>query len=303
LKDGKCVFLSSGSEAVEFGLIIAKLYTGKKSMLTFSESYLGAYGSAGMKDNQWVKIDFNPCLECKEIECFKDCSKLKNVDMNKMGAFVFEPGSLLGKVKFPPHKLVDLLVGEIRRSGGLIVVDEVTTGFGRTGKWYGFNHYDIRPDIVAVGKGLGKGYPVSSAVMKKQIGEELENSKFRYVQSHQNDPLGCAIASEVMKIIVEDDLGNRSFKLGEKFLDHLNQLKRRFTSIKEVRGRGLMIAVEFLRSDEGFNAKLIAEKMLKRGFIIGCNPDSNLIRFLPPLTIEEKEIENLVENLSVVLAK
>ncbi|KPK98015.1 MAG: hypothetical protein AMJ90_10065 [candidate division Zixibacteria bacterium SM23_73_2] len=303
LKDGKCVFLCSGTEAVEFGINSVRLLTGKKMMLTFSESYLGAYGYASMRNDFWIKVDFNRCFECKETECLKDCSNLKEVDTEEIGGFVFEPGSSSGKVRFPPHKLIDLLVREIRNSKGLILVNEVTTGFGRTGKWYGFDHYGIRPDMVAVGKGLGNGYPVSAVVMKKELGEKLEYQGYRYVQSHQNDPLGCVIATEVIRIMSEDDLVNRSFRLGEKFLDHLNELKRRFSCIKEVRGRGLMVAVEFTKVDEKFNVQSIAERMLEKGFIIGYNPDANLIRFLPALTIEEKEIENLVENLSVVLKK
>jgi len=82
----------------------------------------------------------------------------------------------------------------VKQADGLIVANEVTTGMGRTGKWFGFQHYDIRPDIVCLGKGLGNGYPVSAVAMGQSIAEKSENSGFRYAQSHQNDPLGCAVA-------------------------------------------------------------------------------------------------------------
>ncbi len=302
-KEGKCVFLSSGSEAVEFSINVAKLITGKTLMLTSSESYLGAYGSAGMQNDNWTKIDLEICLNCRKIECFKDCANLKKINWNDMGAFVFEPGSSSGKVKFPPAKLVRLIVKEVRNSGGLIIVDEVTTGLGRTGKWYGFNHYGMRPDITAFGKGLGNGYPVSAVAMRKEITTELENNKFHYVQSHQNDPLGCAVAGEVIRIIREEALVNRSYKLGGRLFSRLNELKDRFSFIKEVRGRGLMVSLEFSRADDNLNVETISDEMLKRGFIIGFNPTANLIRFLPPLTIEEGEIEAMVENLNMVLEK
>ena len=302
-KDGKCVFLSSGSEAVEFGITIAKLITGRDSLLALSDSYLGAYGSAGMKYGDWIEIDLDKCLKCPETQCLRDCENLKNINNHEIAAFVFEPGSRSGKVKFPPQKLIDLVVKEVKNSNGLIVVNEVTTGFGRTGKWYGYNHYGIRPDITAIGKGLGNGYPVSAVVMKSEIGRELEKSKFRYVQSHQNDPLGCAIADEVIKIIREDDLVNRSHKLGNKFIGLLKELKNRFSFVKEVRGRGLMIALEIAEANDNFNVELIFNEMLKRGFIIGFKPDANLIRFLPPLTIEESEIENNARELNGVLGK
>jgi len=302
-KDGKCVFLSSGSEAVEFSINTAKLITGRNSMLTLSESYLGAYGSAGMKNNNWITIDFNNCLNCDEIRCFRNCVNLKKINMDDVGAFVFEPGSSSGKVKFPPEKLIELIIKEIRNSGGLIIVDEVTTGFGRTGKWFGFNHYGIGGDVIAFGKGLGNGYPISAVIMKSEIGRELENNNFRYVQSHQNDPLGCVIANEVIRIIREDDLVNRSYRLGGKLIGYLNELKNTFSFVKEIRGRGLMIGLEFSKPTDNFDVELIFHKMLKRGFIIGFNSNANLIRFLPPLTIEESEIKSMVENLNIVLEK
>jgi acetylornithine/N-succinyldiaminopimelate aminotransferase len=300
-KDGKCVFLCSGTEAVEFGITLAKLITGRNLLLALSESYLGAYGSAGMKYGNWIEIDLHECLKCQETQCLRDCGNLKNINMDDIATFVFEPGSRSGKVIFPPQKLIDLVVKEIKSSDGLIVANEVTTGFGRTGKWYGYNHYGIRPDIIAIGKGLGNGYPVSAVVIKNEIGRELENRKFRYVQSHQNDPLGCAIANEVIKIIREDDLVNRSHRLGSKFMGYLEELKNRFSFVKEVRGRGLMIGLEIVGSNDKFNVELIFDEMLKRGFIIGFKPDANLTRFLPPLTIEESEIEAMVENLNTVL--
>jgi len=303
-RDGKCLFLSSGSEAVEFGVNIAKLVTNKNLTLTLSDSYLGAYGYAGMKtDDNWAKIDFNDCLKCEEIECLRDCENLKEINMKEMGAFVFEPGCSKGMVKFPPQKLIEFIFREVKRFNGLMVVDEVTTGLGRTGKWYGFNHYGIKPDIIALGKALGNGYPVSAVVMRKEIAEELEEKKFYYVQSHQNDPLGCVIADEVIKILQEENLIDRSSKLGGRLINHLNELKNRFSLIKEVRGRGLMVSLEFSKSKDEFDVELIAKEMLKRGFIIGYKPEANLIRFLPPLTIEENEIENMVENLGVVLEK
>jgi acetylornithine aminotransferase len=303
-KDGKCVFLSSGSEAVEFGINIAGLITGRSKMLTLSESYLGAYGCAGMKSaNNWIKIDLNDCLNCEEAQCLEDCVNLKEINLDEVGAFVFEPGCSKGMVRFPPEKLIKFIAERVRRCNGLTVVDEVTTGLGRTGRWYGFNHYGIKPDVIAMGKGLGNGYPVSAVAMRNEIAEELERRKFYYVQSHQNDPLGCAIANEVIEIIKEDDLVNRSHKLGNKLISYLNKLKSRFSVIREVRGRGLMIALEFSNPKHDFNVELIAKEMLKRSFIIGYNPDANLIRFLPPLRIEEKEIEALVENLEVVLER
>jgi acetylornithine aminotransferase len=300
---GKCVFLSSGSEAVEFGINVAKLITGKGALLTLSESYLGAYGSSSTTSSDWVKINLDKCLNCKEVACLKSCANLGKIDFADVCAFVFEPGCSSGKVIFPPEKLVELLQREVKSSGGLIVADEVTTGMGRTGKWYGFHHYGMDPDIIALGKGLGNGYPVSAVTMKREIAKELEKKGFRYVQSHQNDPLGCAIASEVIKVIGEENLVNRSFQLGDRLFKRLNELKNSYSSVKEVRGRGLMAVVEFEEAIADFDVKRLSNQMLQRGFIIGFKQNANLIRFMPPLTIEEKEIENMVGNLDAVLTE
>jgi len=303
-KDGKCVFLSSGSEAVEFGINVAKLITGRNRTLTMSESYLGAYGSAGMKTgNDWMKIDPNDCLNCNQLECLIDCENLKDINFQDVAAFVFEPGCSKGLIKFPPQRLVDLVVKEVKGFNGLIVVDEVTTGLGRTGKWYGFDHYGIKPDIIALGKGLGNGYPVSAVLMKGDVAKTLEDKKFYYVQSHQNDPLGCAVANEVIKILKQDDLVDRSGRLGNKLLNQLNEIKTSFPAVSEVRGRGLMIALEVSETNDDFNVEIIAKEMLKKGFIIGYTSEASVIRFMPALTIEEELIDNMVENLSVVLKK
>ncbi len=301
LPDGKCVFLSSGSEAVEFGVQIAKNITGNKYLLTFMQSYLAAYGAAGNKySDEWIGFDFESCLTCKEKdECNLNCEKIKNIPFESIGAVVFELGSSCGTVKFPPEGLVDLIAKEVKRNQGLIVVDEVTTGMGRTGKWYGFNHYKFKPDIVAVGKGLGNGYPVSAAAMSREVAQELEEKSFGYGQSHQNSPLGCAVAKEVINILKEERLVERSYESGTILLNQLNEMKKKYGFIKEVRGRGLMVGVELSNdADNYIDSKYVHHKMLERGFMIGCNKLRNIILFLPAFTIAENEIINLITNLN-----
>ena len=115
---------------------------------------------------------------------------------------------------FPRSELVQDIAQRVKQEGGLLVANEITTGMGRTGKWFGFQHYDFQPDIVSIGKGLGNGYPVSAIAMKRDVAEKLENSGFHYVQSHQNDPLGCAIAKEVIATFREEnwvERGNASW--------------------------------------------------------------------------------------------
>jgi len=303
LPDGKCTFLSSGSEAVEFGVQTARRITGQPLLLTLSDSYLAAYGSAGRKSpEEWYCLDWSACAACPHAdECDPQCSHLRAIPFESIGGLVFEPGNTHGLVRFPPQQLIQTLVRRVRQRHGLVVVDEVTTGLGRTGAWYGFQHYSLRPDVIAMGKGLGNGYPVSAVVMTRGIADRLENSGFRYAQSHQDDPLGCAIAREVITVIREEGLVERSDRVGTRFLRELEHLGERHDIVKEARGRGLMIALEFEDSDERFSVTSVYRELLKRGFIVGYNPAANLLRFYPALTIGEEDIAQLLENLDHIL--
>jgi acetylornithine aminotransferase len=226
---------------------------------------------------------------------------LRGIPFEQIGGFVFEPGNAHGLVKLPPRQLVQTLVNLVKQRSGLVVVNEITTGIGRTGAWFGFQHYEIQPDVVAVGKGLGNGYPVSAIAMSHDVADRLENSAFRYVQSHQNDPLGCAVASQVLTVIRDDGLIERSERIGTHFLHELRHLGEQRDVVKEVRGRGLMIAMEFEGHDKGFSAASAYRKLLEGGFIVGYNPAANLLRFYPPLIIGEEDVTQLLESLEHVI--
>lgn len=303
LSDGKCIFLSSGSEAVEFGVQIARRIAGQPLLLVLSDAYLAAYGSAGKKSpEEWHCFDWTECVACPHADvCDPACTYLREIPFASIGGLVFEPGNSSGLVRLPPRQLVRTLASMVKRHNGLIVVDEVTTGLGRTGAWYGFQHYALQPDIVALGKGLGNGYPVSAVAMTRDIADRLGGSAFRYAQSHQNDPLGCAIAREVVTVIREDGLVERSNRVGTHFLQELEQLGERHATVKEVRGRGLMIAMEFVDDDEQLSLNSVYHELLERGFIVGYKPAASLLRFYPPLTIGDEDVARLLESLDRVL--
>jgi acetylornithine aminotransferase len=296
IEHGKCVFLSSGSEAVEFGAQTARRVTGKKSLLTFQNSYLAAFGSAGRKSaDEWHLLDWSACTHQAPGEC------LKEISFESIGAFVFEPGgSGSGFVQFPPKPLIQEIVQRVKQTGGLLVANEVTTGMGRTGKWFGFQHYDIRPDIVCLGKGLGNGYPVSAVAMEQSIAEKSENSGFRYAQSHQNDPLGCAVAKEVIAVLREEGWIERGNAVGAYFLEGLKRLEERHEIVKEARGRGMLLALE-LHPQPGLSVTAVYHALLEKGFLAGYYLAGNVLRFDPSLTIERKDVEQLLECLDHIL--
>lgn len=304
IQNGKCIFLSSGSEAVELSTQIVRKINDKPLLLTFSDSYLAAYGSAGKKSlEEWHCFDWSVCKNCDIKECNLSCKYLREIPFNIISGFVFEPGSSSGLVKFPPKKLIQAIVNNIKQHDGLIAINEITTGMGRTGEWFGFQHYDLEPDIIAIGKGLGNGYPVSVVVMTNNIADQLEKDGFRYAQSHQNDPLGCAVANEVISVLKEEGLIDRSKKIGTYFLHELDSLKDKYELIKEVRGKGLMIAVEFINSNNYFSLPKLFQELWNSGFIIGFKPAANIIRFFPPLIISEEKIKKFLGKFETLLSE
>jgi acetylornithine aminotransferase len=291
ITNGKSLFLNSGSEAVEFSIKIMKEISDKPYILTLKDSYLSAFGSSGKKSkNEWILFDW---IENKEI---------KNLPFNKISAFIFEPGSSSGLVNFPPIKMIAEIIDNVRANNGFIIVNEVTTGIGRTGKWFGYNHYDFIPDIVAIGKGLGNGYPVSCIVLSKKVIERLDLNKFHYSQSHQNDPLGAVIANEVISIIKDKNLIERSKKAGDKIINRLNLIKEKSGIIKEVRGRALMIAIEFIKDKKGSYAERINNELLKRNIILVKRPGYEVFRLDPALTIKNKDIEYFLTSLEEIIS-
>lgn len=296
IEPGKCVFLSSGSEAVEFAAQAARRSSGKPLLLTFANSYLSAYGSAGKKSpDEWYLYDPTAPVEASLEQ------RLAQIPFERIGGFVFEPGgSGSCFVRFPPKDLVQGIAERVRQAGGWIVVNEITTGMGRTGRWFGFQHYDLQPDAVAVGKGLGNGYPVSAVVLRQELAEQVEASGFRYAQSHQNDPLGCAVAREVIAVLSEEGWVEKGDAKGKRFLEGLERLGRRSGLVKEARGRGMLLALEF-NPREDFSCRDAYYALLERGFLCGYYPANNSLRFSPALTIAEEDIELLLENLAEIV--
>lgn len=297
LDGGKCVLLSSGSEAVEFGAQAIRRVSKRQTLLAFSNSYLAAYGSAGEKDSGgWQLLDPTvPETDSRAV--------LEQIPFEKIGGFVFEPGgSGSGFVKFPPAQLVRDVARRVKEAGGLVMANEVTAGMGRTGKWFGFQHYDMQPDIVALGKGLGNGYPVSAVAMRRDVAERLEESGLRYAQSHQNDPLGCAVAKEVIAVLREENWIERGNATGAFFLGALNQLKEQYAIIKEARGRGMLLALE-LYPHGNFSVTEAYHALLETGFLVGYYPAGNILRFDPSLTIEAENVDRLCESLNRTLAR
>lgn len=282
LQGGKALFLSSGSEAVEFCLQLLRAARPGKKLLCFSDSYLGAYGLASRADPEvWISLDWTSEPE------------LGALDWEDIGAFVLEPGSSGGLVRFPPEALVRDIVARIRAAGGYVVANEVTTGMGRTGAWFGYEHYGISPDLVAIGKGLGSGYPVSAVALGGPLAR-LNPPGFHYAQSHQNDALGAAAAKTVIEAVAERNLLAKVRADGAYLLGRLRDIAEGSGRVKEVRGRGLMLAIEFREASGPSRAQRVADLLFEQGYLLVRRPGLEVLRLDPPLTIPREDLDGFL---------
>ena len=302
-EDGKCVFLCSGSEAVEYGVRVAQSVINRPLLMTMMDSYFGAYGSASRKqEDELFCFDWAACTACPYAdECDERCEHWAAIPYDNIGGFLFEPGSSSGLVRFPPEKLIRNIIAVVKENDGLVLVNEVTTGVGRTGLWFGYQHYGISPDIVAMGKGIGNGYPVSVTAFAPGVIERLGGRPVKYAQSHQNDPLGAAVAREVVEIIKEEGLIERGKGIAAILLSGLEGIKDRTGQIKEIRSRGLMVALELRDDPKGSFTSRTHRELVRRGYVSGRRPGVNVLRLDPSLTIDQKDIEGFLETFEAVL--
>jgi acetylornithine aminotransferase len=300
LAGGRGVFLCSGSEAIEFGVRSLQRIMQKPLLLTMSDSYFGAYGSAHRHaDDEWFRYGWLGCSDCPTADDGSpDCEHWRTLPFERIGGFLFEPGSSSGFVRFPPESLIRALVARIRDNGGFLMVNEVTTGLGRTGTWFGYQHYGLQPDVVALGKGLGNGYPVSFAAFAPRLLEPLSRAPLPYAQSHQNDPLGAAVAREVVRVIRDERLIERAASSAAILRKGLEEIQRRSGRIAACRGRGLMIAVDL--DDETF-AHRVQEELVHRGFILARRVGTATLRIDPALTIEPRDLRAFLVAFETVL--
>lgn len=304
-EDGRCVFLCSGSEAVEYGVRVAEAVIDRPLLLTMADSYFGAYGSATRRQaGGWFDFDWSACAGCPLARrCDEACERWAAIPTDRIGGFVFEPGSSSGLVRFPPEKLVRAIVALVRRNGGLVLVNEVTTGVGRTGEWFGYQHYGIAPDFVALGKGIGNGYPVSVAAFSRGMFDRLGGQPLRYSQSHQNDPLGAIVAREVVRVIRDEALIERGRDIAATLVSGLDGILERTGSLREIRSRGLMIAVELDDDPQLTCTTRVHRELIGRGYFVGRRTGVPALRVDPALTVDPADVHGFLRAFEDVLGE
>ncbi len=317
------VFLNTGSEAIELALKMARAATGCERLAVVERSYYGATISALSLSEAGrgasylpvspglVRLPAPDCGRCP-AGCSKPCegafpcldglerlaAEIENGGPG-IAAVLYEPVLANAGVLVPPLGYGARLRELTSRCRALLVDDEVTTGLGRTGRWFAFEHEGIVPDIVVLGKAIGGGLPVSVVATTERV-EVCCQGLLTHVQSHQNDPLSGRIAATVISILQRDGLVEQAAQRGRIFLERLRGLQRKTRCIREVRGRGLMIGVE-LAPEFAKQGSEVARRLRDAGFLVNFQPQSAAFRLFPPYVISEEEIAAFVAAFAEIL--
>jgi len=317
---GKTIFCNSGFEAVEAALKTSMMIGGKYGVIAFKGAYHGlGYGTLNATHRDHFRRPFQ--LQLKEFGSFVDFptkpADLPVVELQVrrffargwVGAVLVEPVQARGGINVPPPGFLPLLRKLCDEYKALLVVDEIYTGFGRTGKWFACEHSNVVPDIICLGKALTGGFPLSACVGRSDVvdaawpasqGEAIHTSTFL------GHPVGCAMALAQIEEVKRLKLAERSAKLGEQLLAKLHAMTGSGSLKLQARGLGLMAGLELRRADGSpAMAESIAavKKLLKRGYIyLPEGEHGNVIGFTPPLTITEAQLSEAVDELQNVLA-
>ncbi len=284
----KCFFCNSGAEANEAAIKLAKKITGKSEFIVFEHAFHGrTHGSLSATWKPKYKELFNPLVEGFHFVEYNDLQAIQDAINDKTAAVMIE--IIQGEAGvITPSKDYILNVAKLCCDKKiLLIVDEVQTGNGRTGKYFCYQHYGIMPDIVTTAKGLANGLPIGACISKYEFGRGDHASTFG------GNNVACAAANATIDYIMENELMDNAVTVGNYFMVELKKLEK----VKEVRGMGLMIGADI----EG-EAKKVAEECLKKGLLCN-NVAENTIRFLPALTVSKKEVDKAIKILKEVLEK
>jgi len=292
-------FCNSGAEANEAAIKLARKYSSEKygeeryDILSAKDSFHGrtmATLSATGQEKLWK--GFEPKLSGFHYIPFNDIDAAKKAVTEKTCAVIVEPVQGEGGVNVPyPGYLKDLrsLCDE---NDILLIVDEVQTGMGRTGKLFAYEHEEMTPDIMALAKSLAGGVAIGAMLATEKIAAAFGPGS--HGSTFGGNPLATAAGIAAMKAIKEENLLANCCRVGIYFMEKLEGLKSQYAFIKDIRGKGLMIGCEL-----DFAGKEIVEKCAEKGFFINCTMDK-VLRFLPPLVISEKEVDLLVSTLDEI---
>ena len=299
----KVFFCNSGTEAIEAAIKLARRYSrevlkkDRHEIITMRGSFHGrTFGSVSATAQEKLQEGFGPLVPGFRYVPFNDLPAVAQAVNDRTCALLVEPVQGEGGVNVPAPGYLKELRSLCDRHDLLLILDEIQTGMGRTGRLFAYEHEGVTPDVMALAKGLGAGMPIGALLATDKAAQAL--SPGTHGSTFGGNPLACAAGLAALETLLEDNIIIQNVEtLGRHFLRRLGELKARYPFIKDVRGKGLLVGMEL-----DFEGKDIVAECMKEGFLINCTAGT-VLRFIPPLVIVDEEIDRLVECLDGIFKK
>ena len=309
-------FANSGAEANEGALRMAKTYTQRHEFIALQTSFhgrsyatLSITGNSGRKKRAgpyMVGCSFVPapyCYRCvfnlKPETCQMRCAQylddiIKFDTYDDVAAFIAEPVLGEGGIIVPPEPYFKKVKEVLDRHNILLFIDEVQSGFARTGKMFAIEHYSVEPDILTMGKGIANGLPLSSFISRDEIANTFQPGE--HLTTFGGNPVSCAASLATIKFLERERIAEKVTEKGKALLERLGRMKEKYPIVGDVRGKGLMIGVELVKDSAKTPAveetKAARKSCLEKGLLIGAGGVwANVLRIQPPLVITDEELD------------
>lgn len=326
----KMLFVNTGGESNEAALRLAKMYTQRYEIVALQNGWAGqTLGASSLTFYGNIRKGYGPamagsscipnpnCYHCPVRSCKKRCNMdcleigFEQVDAqttSQPAAILVEPIQSGAGIIVPPKGYFKRMQALCRERNMLLIFDEAQTAF-RTGDYFAYQHEDILPDILTTSKSLGGGLPLAAVFTSPEINETCKQRGFVFFTSHVNDPLMSYVGSAVLRTIIQDDLVAQSKEKGDYIMARLREMQQRYEVIGDVRGRGLLIGLEFVKDRETRASALafsnaVVGTCFQKGLSINIlhNNAGSVLRIGPPLTVTHKEIDQAMDILDEVIA-
>ena len=296
---GRIYFTNSGAEAIEGALKTARKFTGRPNFVAFDGAYHGdTFMALSLMGNPSFRKPFEPMPGGIRHLPYDDLGRLQAID-DSVAAVVIEPMQAEGGVRIPSSRFIQALRARCDAVGAMLIFDEVLTAFGRTGKLFALEHFDIVPDLIVLAKALGGGLPLGAFCGSDELlGCLAHDPPLGHITTFGGHPLSCATALASLEIMTNERLPERAAKVGESLLERFDAMVGR--EIVAVRGIGLLIGLEFASAPMAH--RFVAET-IARGVIVNWTLNADrVVRLAPPLTISESEIDFALDAMNLALS-
>ncbi len=287
---------NSGAEAVEAAMKFARKFTGRKGMVAMKGSYHGkSFGALSLTFNPKYRKPFEPLVQKVSFASFGDIESLNQAVDEDTACIILEPIQGESGIVVAPDGFLQKVRELCDRKGIVLIFDEIQAGLGRTGRLWACSHWNTAPDILCLAKGIAGGVPMGATLVRPEILASM--SKGEHSSTFGGNPISCAAGTAALKALTEDGLIENAEAMGRIFREGLEDLKKRHSMIREIRGKGLMIGVEIK-----FEIRGILMALMEQGVLM-LYSGRNILRILPPLVISGEDVAKVLHILDLVLTK